>query len=417
MDVPIIPAVLLLNGDAFNGGACHDTYSFSIETVLPDILRAVRLHLGMDVAFVSEFANEQRVFRYVDCASDKPLIQPGDCGSLEDSYCQRVVDGRLPELIQDASRLPAALELPVTTALPVGAHISVPIRLSDGRLYGTFCCFSTQPDPSLAERELAIVRVFAEFAGKQIERQIDSTDLYNTMKARVDRVLASDNFTIVYQPIYHIDQERIVGFEALTRFADSPVRPPDVWFSEAANVGLSEKLEMAAIQKALKSLDVLPSDVYISLNVAPANILNGAIARTLEGASLERIVIEVTEHVFIKDYSQFGAALDPLRQRGLRIAIDDAGAGYASFRHILKLNPDLIKLDMSLTRDVDSDRSRRALAAALIRFAEETDCSIIAEGVETDLELQTLRQLKVNKAQGFLIGRPLPLPASAALFQ
>ncbi len=417
MDIPIIPAVLLLDSDALNRGIGHDSYSFSIETILPDILRAVRLHLGMDVAFVSEFTQEQRIFRYVDCASDAPLIQAGDCGLLKDSYCQRVVDGRLPELIQDASLIPAALELPVTLAIPVGAHISVPIRLTDGRLYGTFCCFSTQPDPSLAERELAIMRVFAEFAGKQIERQIDSTDLYNTVKTRVERVLASENFTIVYQPIYHIDRERIVGFEALTRFADLPVRSPDVWFSEAAQVGLSEQLEMAAIQKALKSLDVLPDDVYLSLNVAPANILNGAIARTLEGIPLERIVIEVTEHVFIKDYSQFGAALDPLRQRGLRIAIDDAGAGYASFRHILKLNPDLIKLDMSLTRDVDSDRSRRALAAALIRFAEETDCSIIAEGVETDLELQTLRQLKVNKAQGFLIGRPLPLTASVALFQ
>jgi EAL domain-containing protein (putative c-di-GMP-specific phosphodiesterase class I) len=99
----------------------------------------------------------------------------------------------------------------------------------------------------------------------------------------------------------------------------------------------------------------------------------------------------------------------------LRIAVDDAGAGYASFRHILNLAPDLIKLDVFLTQNIHTDRARRALAAALIRFSEETGSKIIAEGVETTLQLKVLRELGVTKAQGYLLGRPMPLASASEL--
>ena len=109
------------------------------------------------------------------------------------------------------------------------------------------------------------------------------------------------------------------------------------------------------------------------------------------------------------------AALKPLRRRGLRLAVDDAGAGYASFRHILSLAPDVIKLDMSITRNVHTDRSRRALARAVISFAAETDSKVVAEGVETIDELSVLRELSVSKAQGYFIGKPAPIANAAAL--
>jgi EAL domain-containing protein (putative c-di-GMP-specific phosphodiesterase class I) len=101
--------------------------------------------------------------------------------------------------------------------------------------------------------------------------------------------------------------------------------------------------------------------------------------------------------------------LEPLRRKGMKLAVDDAGSGYASFRHILKLKPDVIKLDISLIKKIDSDSCSRALAAALIRFAEETGSHIVAEGVETQAELDVLRELKVDKVQGFLLGRPMPI--------
>jgi EAL domain-containing protein (putative c-di-GMP-specific phosphodiesterase class I) len=172
---------------------------------------------------------------------------------------------------------------------------------------------------------------------------------------------------------------------------------------------------MAVIRKALAGLHRLSKEVYVSFNVSPANIVNGAVSAVLAGAALPRIVLEITEHAEIADYAMMGEVLEPLRKQGLRVAIDDAGAGYASFRHILRLRPDIIKLDMSLTRNVDTDRMRRALAAALIGFAEETGSSIVAEGVETDGELAMLRKLGVTKAQGYRLGRPAPIEWAASL--
>jgi EAL domain-containing protein (putative c-di-GMP-specific phosphodiesterase class I) len=389
----------------------------SVGGLLDEALRLIRSHLGMQVAFVAEFAAGRRVFRHVDAAQANPLIKVGDSDPIEDSYCQRIVDGRLPELMRDAREEPAALELPVTTALPVGAHLGVPIRLNSGRIYGTLCCFSTTPDQTLGARDLGMLRVFADFAAREIDRELALNRMQDEIAGRIRSVLAQRDFTMLYQPIYLFQKNIVVGFESLARFAARPEQPPDVWFKEAALVGLGPELEAAAIALALQGLDRLPEEVYVSINVAPATILSGAIVGILERAPLERIVVEVTEHVSISEYSGFARVLKPLRERGLRLAVDDAGAGYASFRHIIELEPDLIKLDISLIRDIDSKRSRRALAAALIRFAEETGSKIISEGVETEAELDTLRQLGVNKVQGFLIGRPMTLSSAAALFE
>jgi EAL domain-containing protein (putative c-di-GMP-specific phosphodiesterase class I) len=93
----------------------------------------------------------------------------------------------------------------------------------------------------------------------------------------------------------------------------------------------------------------------------------------------------------------------------VKIAVDDAGSGYASMRHVLNIIPNFIKLDVSLTRNIDSDRMRRALASALIEFGQQADCRIVAEGVETTGEMETLRHLGVHKAQGYFLSHPLPL--------
>jgi EAL domain-containing protein (putative c-di-GMP-specific phosphodiesterase class I) len=126
-------------------------------------------------------------------------------------------------------------------------------------------------------------------------------------------------------------------------------------------------------------------------------------------------MLEITEHDVIEEYLNIDEVLRVLRKRGVRIAVDDAGAGYASFRHILKLAPDLIKLDTSITRGIDGNRAGRALASALIRFAQETGSAIVAEGVETAAELRTLRVLGVTSVQGYLLGRPAPLEDAVLL--
>jgi EAL domain-containing protein (putative c-di-GMP-specific phosphodiesterase class I) len=376
-----------------------------------ETLHSVRTLLGMEVTFISAFTDGRRVFRYVDSQGGAAPVRVGASDPLEESYCQRVVDGRLPELIQDGTQIPEALTLPATTALPVGAHLSVPIRFSDGRVYGTLCCFSTCPESTLNDRDIRAMRLFAEVTSKLLERQVAEEDARNELVTRLRAVLDEERFTMVYQPIIHVAQHKVVGYEALTRFSAEPVRPPDQWFNEAAAVGLQEELELAVIKKALQGLAHLPEDAYLSLNVSPETLLKGSVASVLEGYPFERLMLEVTEHASVTDYSPIATVLEPMRQRGLRLAVDDAGAGFASFRHILKLQPDVIKLDVSLIRKIDTDAGCRALAAAIIRFAEETGSKVVAEGVETDAELQALRELKVKKAQGYLLGRPAPIEA------
>jgi EAL domain-containing protein (putative c-di-GMP-specific phosphodiesterase class I) len=381
----------------------------SAAELLPDLLRATRLHLNMDVAFVSRFDGGLRVFAHVDAAPTMQAIRPGDADPLEETYCQRVIDGRLPELIHNAQEHLVAREIAATNALPVGAHLSVPIRLQDGTLYGTFCCFSSRGNRNLTEADLRLMRVLADMAATFVERELEFAKEHAEKRRRIESVLAEDALSMVYQPIKEIDSGEVVGFEALTRFRASPARAPDVWFNEAAEVGLGEALEIRAIEKGLQALHRLPSHLYVSCNVSAEVVLKGGLGGALDRVPLPRVLLEITEHASVHDYDPLVTALAGLRERGLRLAVDDAGAGYASFRHILSLQPDVIKLDTSLTRNIDSHLGRRALASAFIGFAHETGSRLVAEGVETEQELKTLRALGVHKVQGYFVGRPAAL--------
>lgn len=387
----------------------------SPEQGMQYLLRTIRAHLDMDVAFVSEFMEGRRYFRHVDASRPDAPVRVSGSDPIEKSYCQRVVDGRLPQLIQDAQRLPAARELPVTAALPMGAHLSVPLVLKDGRIYGTFCCFSSTANESLNERDLKMMRVFAEMASAHIDREIESRQARQGMQDRIHSVIHGDAFAMVYQPIYKIDENRIVGFESLARFNVEPRRTPDVWFGEAAQVGLGAKLEIEAASRALRAIPKLAGDTYVAVNLSPDTIMDATFMDLFADLPLDRVVLEITEHAVINFYSGFVAALRSLRDGGLRIAVDDAGAGYSSFRHILSLEPDIIKLDISIVRGIDADNSRRALAAALMGFARATGSKVVAEGVETASELSALRELGINKAQGYFLGKPMPLYSAAAL--
>lgn len=378
-------------------------------------LKSLRTHLGLEVAFISEFADGRRVFRHVDSLSEQAPVKVGGSDPLDESFCQRVVDGRLPELIPDTQALPGSWARDKAAEFGIRCHVSVPVRMGDGSVYGTLCCFSAAPEPSLGDRDLAIMRAFADFAGKELGRKVEQERLRGEVASRVRALFAPDGLRTVLQPIVETGTGRVFGFEALTRFSSVPPRSPDQWFKDAAAAGLGEPLEMLAVAGALEALRQLPEPIYVGINVSAAHILSGAVARTLAGAPLGRVVLEITEHEPVADYAAFAAAIEPLRAGGMRLAIDDAGAGYSSFRHILGLAPDYIKLDMSLTRDIDRDRTRRALAGALARFAAETGSRIVAEGVETEAELATLRGFGVHKVQGYLVGRPQPVEDALAL--
>lgn len=223
--------------------------------------------------------------------------------------------------------------------------------------------------------------------------------------ARLRRVLTAHQFHPVFQPIVELETRIVVGFEALTRFDDGT--RPDVRFAEARGVGLGPDFELATIRAALDGAARLPGDVFLSLNVSPEFVIAGDLRfRQLIEGSARPLVLELTEHVAIDDYRLVRNELAKLGDVGL--AVDDAGAGYASLRHILELRPTYAKLDISLVQGIDRDDVRQALAAGLQYFADKTGCGLIAEGVETPAEADVLQRMGVEFGQGHLFGRPEP---------
>jgi EAL domain-containing protein (putative c-di-GMP-specific phosphodiesterase class I) len=226
---------------------------------------------------------------------------------------------------------------------------------------------------------------------------------------RVRHTLNEGVLTMVFQPICTLTGET-VGAEALARFECEPFQGPDRWFTEAREAGLLLELEVAAAGKALEALPSLPRALYVAINVSPATLASTAFRQLLEQYDGARVVVEITEHTPIRNYENLSKSLAPLRALGVRVAVDDAGAGFASLRHILRLEPDFIKLDRALISGIDGNRSLQALAAGLISFAEKIDAVIIAEGIERTQEVEKLVELGVRMGQGYLFAPPAPLP-------
>ncbi|AVS82938.1 diguanylate phosphodiesterase [Paracidovorax avenae] len=378
-------------------------------TGLERVLQVVRRHLSMDVAFISRFQESDRVLEYVDGDADC-VLRPGQAIPLGSGYCLKVIRGELPEYIPDTSRVPAAMEIPETKSIPIGSHLSTPIVLEDKRLFGTLCCFSHAPVPSLAERDMDVLRAFAEFLGFYFDAAARREKEQEAVARVIRTAMQGGHLRIVFQPVYDLARRSLHSFECLSRFDVEPLRPPDQWFSAAHSVGLGMDLELHAIRRALASLACFPADVPFNVNCSPDFILSGRLQSLLEdGTDLSRVVLEVTEHASVNDYAALAEALQPLRAQGARLAVDDAGAGYCSMRHILQLQPEIIKLDMSITHSIDRDIHRRALAKGLISFAHEIGSQIVAEGVEEAAELETLGRLGVDFAQGYYLARPLAL--------
>jgi EAL domain-containing protein (putative c-di-GMP-specific phosphodiesterase class I) len=241
-----------------------------------------------------------------------------------------------------------------------------------------------------------------------LELEEQETAAQRERLALVERVLRRNELTMVFQPIVDLDTGELVGAEALARFPDD-LSGPVAWFAAADTVGRRTELELHAAQAALAGLPLLERHAFLTVNLSPQTLAAWP-SLLLEEAAARRLVLELTEHAPVDDYDDLAARLAEVRAAGIRIAVDDVGAGFANFRHILHLAPDLIKMDAALTHGIHADRSRRALASALISFAAELDATIVAEGIETQAELDTLRRLGVRHGQGYFIARPGPLP-------
>lgn len=382
----------------------------SFSNDLEHLVQTMRQHLGMDVAFLSRFHNGYREMLHVDkkdiCNGS---LNKGHKDKNEETYCQLIAEEKLPKIIPDTSQNEITKALAVTNILNIGSYIGVPIYLSDDSLYGTLCCFSEKADESLTNKDLSILTLFAKFAARNIEKDLNESQLHQSARDNIFDIINNKRLTVVFQPIYDVKSKSIKGFECLSRFQTEPYRSPDYWFNQANVSGVGEALELFAIEEALSLLPSIPEQYYITLNISPKYLASPYLQTMLDKSPLHRIILEVTERESIEDYHAFRRAIQPFRDRGMRLAVDDAGAGFASFQHILELEADIIKLDRSLIANINSDHRKRALVAALIGFAKETKSTVLGEGVETLAELEVLQELGAQKIQGYFFCHPLPL--------
>lgn len=375
------------------------------------LLDLVRAQLGMETAFVSRLEGERVVYRHVS-SDDPALLRAGDSEPFDGTYCRRVVAREVEEVVPDTAGHPVAASLLAARADSIRAYVGVPLHRGDGSLYGTLCTLSRSPRRELRARDAEVLRSLGPVLAGLLQDEEKAEGSRARVVADLDALEASGGPGTALQGVVHLASGRVVGAEALARFP-APGSAPGPWFSRAERAGEAERLDLLCLRSALGHAARVPG--HLSVNASPRTVVSPAFTELLERlrgpGRLDGLAVEITEHEPVDDYAALAAALAPLRARGLAVAVDDAGAGFASMRHVVQLAPDVVKIDMSIVRDVHLSHGGSAMAAALVGFARRTGAVVVAEGVETPEELDHLVGLGVDMAQGHLLARPAPAPA------
>ncbi|MDP9435069.1 MAG: EAL domain-containing protein [Actinomycetota bacterium] len=376
-----------------------------VDEQVAGLLRTGKTSLRLSVAFLSRLDGTTQHLEVVE-SSVPFLFREGVTQRQETSFCQAILDGELPPVIPDVKAFPAAMRLPAARLPRIRSFVSVPVRLSDGSLYGTFCAAGLSSDKELAERDQALMEVLASAASVVIEPGVREQARRSEIETRLEPVLAGGGPRVVLQPIVDLATGLRVGAEALSRFPADWGKAPDVCFAEAHSVGAGHRLELLALERAAEHL----ADVsgYVAMNVSPVTLLTAECGALLRRLPLDRVLLELSEHDPVEDYGTLTRTLAPLRARGLRLAIDDVGAGFSSLRHIVLTAPDVIKLDRSMVQGVAEDPVLRTLVGSLADFAHSCSARLVAEGIETEDDGLALLDLGVDCGQGWYFGRPGP---------
>ncbi|MBI1379326.1 MAG: EAL domain-containing protein [Frankiales bacterium] len=378
------------------------------ERQISDLLRTAKESLHLSVAFLSRLDEDTQYLEVVESSGPASLFfKQGVTQRRETTFCQAILDGRLPPVIPEVARNPVAMSLPSARIPRIRSYVSVPVTLSDGTLYGTFCAAGLTSDKGLSKRDQALMEVLAKAAALVLEPGIRDRERREEIEQRLLPLMeVQGGPVVVFQPIVELATGVRAGAEALSRFPAEWGLPPDVCFAEAHSVGLGDRLELLALTRAAEALDEVGG--YVAMNVSPATLLTAEAQELLRGLPLDRVLLELSEHDPVDDYDELGAALEPLRRMGMRLGIDDVGAGFSSLRHIVLTHPDVIKLDRSIVDGVSRDEVLSTLVRSLVVFARGAGARVVAEGIETEDDAAWLRGLDVDLGQGWWFGRPGP---------
>jgi EAL domain-containing protein (putative c-di-GMP-specific phosphodiesterase class I) len=365
------------------------------------ILQLARRHLGMDLAFMTEFTDGKQVFRGLAGDAASFGLELNDAVPVSKTYCRLMTAGEIPNVIPDTAAVRQVRDLEVTARVRIGSYVGVPVHLPDGSVYGSLCTVSHTTQP-VDERDARFLRMLAELLAVELKAEQDRS----SERARIERLIDDDRLEIALQPIVDLRSGSVAGTEALSRFPRE-FGPPDAVFGAAHRVGVGSALERVAARRAFETLPLLGPGAYLAINLAPTVAIElASVSLETPDLPMDRLVVEITEHAAVENYAALRDSLATARERGLRLAIDDAGAGYASLQHVVELAPDLIKADRSLVDGVADDPARRSVVRAFVTLAADLDAVVVAEGVERKADLDTVRSLGVDAAQGYLFARP-----------
>ena len=373
------------------------------EQQVAELLRTAKESLGLSVAFLTRMDGTTQTLEVVE-SSIPLLFQDGATQPQETTFCQAILDGRLPAVIPDVGALPVAKRLPAARFPRIRSYVSVPVTLSDGSLYGTFCAAALTTDKGLTKRDQSLMNVLASAAAVIIEPGVREAERVRAIRHRLDPLMAAGGPTVVLQPIVSLRTGQRIGAEALSRFPSEWGMAPDVCFEQAHSVGRGARLELQALERAARLLDQVSG--YVAMNVSPQTLLDPECQTLFGRLDAKRLLIELSEHDPVEDYEELSAALAPLRAKGAKLAIDDVGAGFSSLRHIVLTSPDVIKIDRSIAAGLATDPVLHTLVRALVQFAHGSGATVVAEGIETEDDALALRELDVDSGQGWLFGRP-----------
>jgi EAL domain-containing protein (putative c-di-GMP-specific phosphodiesterase class I) len=369
-----------------------------------ELLRTAKDALGLSLTFLSRLDGEVQHLEVVE--SSIPFFHDGQTQPQATSLCQAILEGKLPSVIPNVAKLPEAKRLPAAKFPRIRSYVSVPVSLSDGTLYGTFCAAGFTADNDLTKRDRALMEVLASVAATIIEPGVQERRREASIRDRLQPIIDVGGPNVVLQPIVALTDGIRVGAEALSRFPAEWGKPPDEVFAEATSIDIGIELELLAFDQAAAQLSEMTG--YLAINFSPRTLLNSRCLELLAELPADRIVLELSEHDPVQDYDLLSAALGELRRKGMRLAIDDVGAGFSSLRHILLTAPDIIKLDRSIVAGAAGDPVLRTLVNSLVDFGHGASTTVVAEGVETKEDAIVLRNAGVEYGQGWYFARPGP---------